>query len=69
MAIYDWPYEQPEQVKVCVALKNCDSLRYDEKEEVGRIERQVEQHQNLTASETEYMKNLIGRWGGNLNAS
>ena len=69
MAIYDWPYEQPEQVKVCVALKNCDFLSYDEKEEVGRIEQQVERYQNLTPSETEYIKNLIVKFGSSLNAS
>ena len=69
MAIYNWPYEQQEQVKVCVALKNCDYLRYDEKEEVGRIEQQVERYQNLTPSETEYIKNLIVKFGSSLNAS
>ena len=69
MAIYNWPYDQQEQVKVCIALKNCDSLRYDEKEEVGRIEQRVEQRQNLTASETEYIKNLIVKFGSSLNAS
>ena len=69
MAIYNWPYEQQEQVKVCVALKNCDFLSYDEKEEVGRIEQRVEQHQPLTPSETEYIKNLIVKFGSSLNAS
>ena len=69
MAIYNWPYDQQEQVKVCVALKNSDYCQIDEKEEVGRIQQRVEQYQNLTPSETEYIKNLIVKFGSSLNAS
>ena len=69
MGIYVWPWDNYEQVKVCVALKNSDLVSYDEKEEVSRIQQKLERFENLTVDETLYMKTLIENFGYNLNAS
>ena len=69
MAVYEWPWEQQQQVKVCTALKNCVYLNSEQNDELSRIGSKVDLHQKLSPSEEMYIKSLIKEFGYCLNVS
>ena len=69
MAVYEWPWEQQQQVKVCTALKNCGYLNSEQNDELSRIGPKVEMYQKLSPSEEMYIKSSIEKFGYCLNVS
>ena len=69
MAVYEWPWEQQQKVKVCTALKNCGYLNSEQNDELSRIGQKVEMYQKLSPSEEMYIKSLIKEFGYCLNVS
>ena len=69
MAVFEWPWEQQQQVKVCTALKNCGYLNSEQNDELSRIGPKVEMYQKLSPSEEMYIKSLIEKFGYCLNVS
>ena len=67
MAVYNLPWNREEQIRVCVALKNHNFVSYSEKDEIGRIEQNLNSYRDLTESEKSYMEKLISQYGSSID--
>lgn len=67
MAIWRLPWSREEQIKVCVALRNNSFIHGSEKDELGRIEQELERFRDLTVSEKTFLESLISRYGSSID--
>ena len=65
MAIYSLPWDKQEQIKVCVALRNHNFVSFTEKDELKKIEENL-QYADLSELEKTYLEKLIGQYGNNI---
>ncbi len=67
MAIWNLPWDKEEQIRVCVALKNHNFVNYAEKDEIGRIEQNLNSYKELTESEKAYLEKMISQYGSSID--
>jgi len=48
MAVYSLPWDRQEQIKVCVALRNHSFVSFTEKDELEKIERNIQYHKRAS---------------------
>ena len=65
MPVYSLPWDRQEQIKVCVALRNHSFVSFTEKDELEKIERNL-QYADLTELEKSYLEKLIEQYGSSL---
>ena len=65
MALFSLPWDRQEQIKVCVALRNHSFVSFTEKDELEKIERNL-QFADLTELEKSYLEKLIEQHGSTL---
>ena len=65
MTVWTLPYNREEQIKVCVALRNHSFVSFTEKDEVEKIEKNI-QYADLTELEKSYLEKLIEQYGSSL---
>ncbi len=66
MTVFSLPYNNREQEKVCIALKNISGINYNLKNELDRIQRNLKYGQ-LNESEKVFLKDLIKKYGSRIN--
>ena len=65
MAVYSLPWDRQEQIKVCVALRNHNFVSFTEKDELEKIERNI-QYADLSEPEKVYLEKMIDQYGSNI---
>tara|TARA_B100000953_G_C17717349_1_gene324274 strand:- start:55 stop:264 length:210 start_codon:yes stop_codon:yes gene_type:complete len=67
MPVYRLPWNREEQIRVCVALKNCGFVTMSEKDEASEIERELQiMHKELTESQKAFLEKMIERHGSSI---
>jgi hypothetical protein len=66
MAVYSLPWDRQEQIKVCVALRNHSFVSFTEKDELEKIERNI-QYTDLSEPEKLYLEKMIDQYGSNID--
>ncbi|ARS64875.1 hypothetical protein NMSP_1260 [Candidatus Nitrosomarinus catalina] len=66
MAVYSLPWDRQEQIKVCVALRNHSFVSFTEKDELEKIERNI-QYADLSEPEKLYLEKMIDQYGSNID--
>jgi hypothetical protein len=66
MSVYSLPWDRQEQIKVCVALRNHSFVSFTEKDELEKIERNI-QYTDLSEPEKLYLEKMIDQYGSNID--
>ena len=66
MALFSLPWDRQEQIKVCVALRNHSFVSFTEKDELEKIERNI-QYADLSEPEKLYLEKMIDQYGSNID--
>jgi len=67
MAVFSLPYDTDGQIKVCIALKNHTFCSYSEKDEINRIEQNLNSRANLNESEKQFLEKLLSQYGHSID--
>ncbi len=62
---WNLPWDRQDQIKVCVALRNHNFVSFTEKDELEKIERNI-QYTDLTELEKTYLEKLIEQYGSSI---
>ncbi len=65
MPVWNLPWDRQDQIKVCVALRNHNFVSFTEKDELEKIERNI-QFSDLTEPEKVYLEKLIEQYGSSI---
>ena len=65
MPVWNLPWDRQDQIKVCVALRNHNFVNFTEKDELEKIERNI-QFSDLTELEKTYLEKLIEQYGSSI---
>ena len=63
---FNLPGHRQEQIKVCVALRNHSFVSFTEKDELEKIERNI-QYTDLSEPEKLYLEKMIDQYGSNID--
>ena len=66
MTVFSLPWDRQEQIKVCVALRNHSFVSFTEKDELEKIERNI-QYTDLSEPEKLYLEKMIDQYGSNID--
>jgi len=65
MPVWNLPWDRQDQIKVCVALRNHNFVSFTEKDELEKIERNI-QYTDLSEPEKAYLEKLIEQYGSSI---
>lgn len=65
MPVWNLPWDRQDQIKVCVALRNHNFVSSTEKDELEKIERNI-QYTDLAELEKTYLEKLIEQYGSSI---